>query len=430
MDIFQNPGFWAILLFIIPLLIRVPIAVALGCAAYFLLWKWDLGVQMFSYTFYGGIYKFPLLAIPLFILAGVIMEKAGIAERIIDLIKECVGNVTGGMAIATVAVATFWGAVSGSGPATVAALGLVLIPGMVKAGYDKAFATSVVSVSSGLAIIIPPSIIFIVYSDLMGTSVGSLFAAGILPGMLVALFLGFAVWLMCRKQGYRGMPRQPGALFIAFKRAIWGLFTPVIILGGIYGGVFTPTEAAAVAVFYGFFVGVFIYRTLNFRVIFQILENTLLSSAVVMLVVACAGQYSLVGNTMGFIPKIASFLLNVTSSELGVLLMINVMLFIAGMLLEAIAIMYVFIPILVPVVAHFGWDPVWFGVMVTVNMAIGQITPPVAVNLFVGANISGCSIEELTKPVLPQLAAAIIALAFISYYPVISTFLPKLMGLY
>ncbi|MDR1731736.1 MAG: TRAP transporter large permease [Synergistaceae bacterium] len=430
-DLFNEPAFWMLLLFLGPLLCSVPISVSLGCAACFLLWKWDLGIMMLSYNFYAGIYKFPLLAIPFFILAGVIMEKAGIAERIIRLINELVGSVTGGLAIATVAVATFWGAVSGSGPATVAALGLVLIPGMVKAGYDKAFATSVVSVSSGLAIIIPPSIIFIVYCDIMPqVSIGALFAAGILPGIVVALALMIVVRLLSARAGYRGTPRTPGELGRAFRNAFWGLVTPLIILGGIYGGVFTPTEAAAVAVFYGLFIGFFIYRTLTLKILLDILISSLQGSAVVMFVVTCAGLYSWVGDTIGFIPKIGNILLNISDNPWVVLLTINVMLFFAGMILEAIAIMYVFMPVLLPVVAHFGWDPLWFGVVATVNMAIGQVTPPVAVNLFVGANISGLRIEEIAKPAIPQVAAVIVALALISLFPAISTFIPKMMGMY
>ncbi len=205
-SLFKDPAFWTVVLFLAPLLFRVPIAVALGMSTIFVVWHWDMGYQMLSYSFFAGIAKFPLLAIPFFILAGVIMEKVGIAERIIRLIKQLVGDMTGGLAIATVIVAAFWGAVSGSGPATVAALGLILIPGMSNAGYDKAFAAATVSVASGLAIIIPPSISFIVYGDIMQQSVGALFAAGVFPGILVAGFLCIAVYIISRKHGYRGEP--------------------------------------------------------------------------------------------------------------------------------------------------------------------------------------------------------------------------------
>ena len=429
-DFFSDPAFWTLIVFLCPLLIKIPIAVALGGASFIVAWNWGLGFPMVSYNFFAGIAKFQLLAIPFFILAGVIMEKAGIAERIITFIKEVVGDVTGGLAIATVAVATFWGAVSGSGPATVAAIGLILIPGMVQGGYDKPFATAVVSVSSGLAIVIPPSIAFIVYGDLAQVSVGALFAAGVIPGILVALCIAVAVYLHSRKKGYRGEPRGGMAdLWRAFKDALWALFTPVVILGGIYGGVFTPTEAAAVAVFYGLFVGIFVYHTITFRVLYEILSSTVVGTAVVMIVVTCAGLYSWVGAAVGLIDKAAGVLLSISADPRIVLLMINIILLIAGMLLDAISIFYVFLPILLPIMAHFGWNPIWFGVMMTVNLAIGQVTPPVAVNLYVGANISGLTMEQIAKPAIPLIIAAVIALVFITVFPGITTFLPTLLKL-
>ena len=283
--LFQDPAFWLLTLFLIPLMLRVPIALSLGFAALVVVWKWDMGFSMLSYNFFAGIAKFPLLAIPFFILAGYIMERAGIAARIVALMEALTGSMTGGLAVATVAVATFWGAVSGSGPATVAALGLILIPGMAMAGYDKAFAAATVSVTSGLAIVIPPSIAFIVYGGVANVSVPALFAAGFIPGVIVALFIMGAVLIISRKKGYRGEKRgQPVSK--ALREAFWGIMTPVVILGGIYGGVFTPTEAAAVAVFYGLFVGVFIYRTINsLNMLFEIFSASMRATAVVMIVV-------------------------------------------------------------------------------------------------------------------------------------------------
>ena len=429
-SLIREPAFWTIVLFILPLLLRVPIAVALGMGTIFVVWNWNMGYQMLSYSFFAGIAKFPLLAIPFFILAGVIMEKVGIAERIINLIKQLVGDMTGGLAVATVIVAAFWGAVSGSGPATVAALGLILIPGMAEAGYDKAFATATVSVASGLAIIIPPSISFIVYGDIMQQSVGTLFAAGVIPGIVVACCLCVAVYLVSRKRGYRGEPRGSASVVLkSLRDAFWGLFTPVIILGGIYGGIFTPTEAAAVAVFYGLFVGVFIYRTLTFRVLYEILAETVAGTSVVMIVVTCAGLYSWLGATVGLIDKVAAVLLGISENPAVILLMINIILLFAGMLLDAISIAYVFLPILAPIIVIFGWDPIWFGVMMTINMAIGQVTPPVAVNLFVGARISGLTMEQISRPAVPMLIASVIALVIITAFPGITLFLPRLMGM-
>jgi C4-dicarboxylate transporter DctM subunit len=430
MSLLKDPVFWTLALFLVPLIVRVPIGVALGMATMAVVWFWDMGYQMLSYSFYAGIAKFPLLAIPFFILAGIIMEKVGIAERIVGLIKQIVGDVTGGLAVATVIVAAFWGAVSGSGPATVAAIGLILIPSMADAGYDKAFATATVSVASGLAIIIPPSISFIVYGDIMQQSVGAMFAAGIVPGIIVAAFLCVAVYGISRRHGYKGEPRGSASVVLkTLREAFWGLMTPVIILGGIYGGVFTPTEAAAVAAFYGLFVGLVVYRTLNFKVLYEILNESVVSTAVVMLVVACAGLYSWLGATVGLIDKIAGLLLGVSSNPAVIMLMINIILLFAGMLLDANSIMYIFLPILMPIIRTLGWDPIWFGVVMTVNLAIGQVTPPVAVNLFVGARISGLTMEDIAKPAIPMIVAAILALALLCAFPILTVYLPQLMKL-
>ncbi|MDR2825994.1 MAG: TRAP transporter large permease [Deltaproteobacteria bacterium] len=430
MPLLQNPIFWTLVLFAVPLLIRIPIAVALGFATITVVWNWDMGYNMLSYSLYAGIAKTPLLAIPFFILAGIIMEKVGIAERIVALIKQLVGDMRGGLAVATVCVAAFWGAVSGSGPATVAALGLILIPSMCVAGYDKAFATATVSVSSGLAIIIPPSIAFIVYSDIMQQSVGAMFAAGVLPGIVVAFFLCIMVYIISVRRGYKGEPR--GSLPVVLKTAkesFWGVMTPVIILGGIYGGVFTPTEAAAVAAFYGLFVGLVIYRTLTFKVLYTIMVETVVSTAVVMLVVACAGLYSWLGSTVGLIDTIAGALLSVSENPVIIMLMINIILLIAGMLLDANSIMYIFLPILIPIIAALGWHPIWFGIIMTVNLAIGQVTPPVAVNLFVGARISGLTMEQIAKPAIPLIIAAVLAMIVLCVFPEISLMLPRSLGL-
>ena len=425
----HDPAFWMLALFVIPLLIRVPIALSLGLAALVVVWRWDMGFEMLSYNFYAGIAKFPLLAIPFFILAGYIMERAGIAARIVTLMETLAGSMTGGLAVATVAVATFWGAVSGSGPATVAALGLILIPGMTKAGYDKPFAAATVAVTSGLAIVIPPSIAFIVYGGVAEVSVPALFAAGFVPGVVVALFIMGAVLIISQRNGYRG-GKTDLSVGRAFREALWGVLTPVVILGGIYGGVFTPTEAAAVAVFYGLFVGVFIYRTINsLKIVFEILASTVQATAVVMIVVTCAGLYSWVASTVGLVEKGSAILLSVSDNEWIVLFMINIILLLAGMLLDAISIYYVFLPFMMPIMAHFGWDPIWFGIMMTVNLAVGQVTPPVAVNLYVGANISGLSMEEISKSALPLIFASLLALVVIILFPQLSTFLPRFLGL-
>ena len=435
-SLLHDPAFWLLVLFAIPLILRVPIALALGFSALVVVWQWDLGFSMLSYNFFAGIAKFPLLAIPFFILAGYIMERSGIAARIVALMEALVGSMTGGLAVHYKLHRDFVPDVEGCGVLmpvvfgsfTVAALGLILIPGMARAGYDKAFAAATVSVTSGLAIVIPPSIAFIVYGSVADVSVPALFAAGFVPGIVVALFIMAAVLIISRKRGYRGQPSGK-SVGTALKEAFWGVMTPVVILGGIYGGVFTPTEAAAVAVFYGLFVGVFIYRTINsISILVEIFAASIRATAVVMLVVTCAGLFSWVASTVGLVEKGSAVLLAVSDNQWVVLLMINIILLLAGMLLDAISIYYVFLPFMLPIMAHFNWDPVWFGIMMTVNLAVGQVTPPVAVNLYVGANISGISMERISKAALPLIFASLLALVVIIIFPDLSTFVPRMLG--
>lgn len=430
-ELFQDPAFWTLSIFLALLILRVPIAISLGFTAIFITWHYDLGIKMMSYNYFAHVAKFQLLAVPFFILAGTIMDKAGLAERIIRLIREVVGTFTGGLAIAAVVVATFWGAVSGSTQATVAAVGTILIPGMVASGYDKAYSTAVVCAASGLAIIIPPSITFILYSSVTGVSVGAIFAAGFFPGFVIAACLMVCVYIICRIRGYKGEPRTDGlrGVLKATRDSFWALLTPIIILGGIYGGIFTPTEAAAVACFYGMFIGVFIYRSMNFADIFDVLKTTASATATTLFIASCAGLYSWVSNAVGLIEKLSGALLSVTGNEAMLLFIIYFILFVAGMFLDAVSIVYVFVPLMIPLMETFGWDPVWFGVMFTVMVAIGTITPPVAANLFMGCRITGLKIEELTPPILPLLGSIFIALAILSAFPNITLFLPRFLGL-
>lgn len=423
-----NASIYTVVLFLIPVLFGVPIAIAMGATAVIVAIVMDLGVQMVSFNFFGNIASFPLLAIPFFVLAGMIFDQSGIAERLVDFIKECIGTRTGGFAVAAVLVATFWGAISGSGPATVAALGVILIPGMVKAGYNKAFSTSVVSIASGLAVIIPPSVSFILYATLTNVSISAMFAAGILPGFIMAACLCLSVSLTSKKHGWRGEPRK-GNLFQQLKKSCLALFTPVLILGGIYGGIFTPTEAAAVAVFYGLLVGMCVYRTITLKKLFYILIDAAAASAVVLLLTACGGLYSWVATTVGLIDQVANLILSVSENPMIVLLTINIILLIMGMLVNGVSLFYVFTPILYPIVLHFNWSPIWFGVVMTMNLALGMVTPPVAANLFVGARISGLSIEDMVPWVIPMLCFSLIALALTCIFPELSLFLPRMWGL-
>jgi C4-dicarboxylate transporter DctM subunit len=420
-------------IFFILLFIGVPIGTSIGSASVIGLFIFNpLFTSMISYNFQAGIAKFPLIAIPFFVLAGVLMEKSQMAKRIADLARVLTGNATGGMAIAAIVTAIFWGAVSGSGPATTAAIGLILITPMVKQGYSVDFAASTVAAASGLAIIIPPSIAFILYGNVTGVSVGALFAGGIIPGVIIGLALIVMAYIVSKKRGYRGSDKKPTGKekWEALKKAFWALLAPIIILGGIYLGIATPTEAAVIAVFYSLFIGIFVYRTLNFKRIYQALVSAVITSSVVMFVVTFAGIFSWVASVLGVIDTAAGFITNVADSAFVVLLLSGIVILIAGMFLDAISIIYVFMPILMPVLAVFDIDLLYFGVFFTIALAIGQITPPIAVNLYVAANLVKRDLEDLSKEVIVFLIAAIVGLIIIGLFQGLSLWLPQAVGLY
>lgn len=421
--------FFAIFLFL--LFLGIPVAVSLGFTSAFLIWKYHLGIMVFSANFYASVAKFQLLALPFFILAGLILDRCGISKRLIRLISLIVGPVPGGLAIVTIIVGVIFAGISGSGPADTAALGTILYPAMIAVGYDKGYTSALIASSGSLAIVIPPSIAFIIYGVITNTSIPALFAAGVVPGIITALFLIIPSFFIARKYGWKG--ERWGALReirVAFREAIWGLLAPAVILSGIYGGIFTATEAAVVAVFYGLFVGLVIYRSLTFKTLYGIFRDAVLSSAVVMLIVAFAGLFSWTGSTLGVMDKTSAYLLSLSSNPFIVLLLVNFILFIAGMLMDAISIYYVFLPILMPIMKHFNWDPIWFGVVMTLNLAIGQITPPVAVNLYVIANIANLSLERISKAVVPFVAIMLVALLVTMLFPSLSIWLPDLFGLH
>ncbi len=424
-----DPATSTLLIFVGMLVTGAPIGTALGVASIFSIWYYGYGIEVISPNFYADIAKFPLLAIPFFVTAGVAMQETGVAEKIVKLAKVLIGNTIGGLAIVTVITATFWGAVSGSGPATTAAIGVILIPALIAAGYSRGFSAAVTSTAAGLAIIIPPSIAFIIYGVITDVSVGTLFIAGIIPGLIVSGFLIIAVYLISRKRGYRGGVEQRTFrdILVAFKEAFWGLMAPVIILGGIYAGVFTPTEAAVVAVFYSLFLGFVVYRTLTFKKFFKILIDSAEISSVVMFVVAFAGLFSWAEQTAGLIDMVVNGILAFSQNPVVIMSLIMIVLLFAGMFLDAISIYYVFLPIFIPIMAHFNWDPIWFGVVMTINLAIGQVTPPVAVNAYVAAKISGAKLEEIGREALPLILAAVAAMFIIALFPQLALWLPSLM---
>ncbi len=427
----MEPAIVLFVLFLALLLIGVPIAVALGSVAIFLIAFYDLGIQVVSSNFYAGIAKYPLLAIPFFILAGMILERCGVSKRLVHLASLLVGAVPGGLAIVAILVCVFFGGVSGSGPADAAAMGAVLIPAMARKGYAKEFAAALIAAGGSTAIVVPPSIAFILYGVITNTSVPALFAAGVFPGVLAGLSLIIPAYWLSRKRGYMGERRGTAReTWKAFREAFWGLLAPLVILGGLYGGIFTATEAAIVAVFYGLFLGFFVYRTLDLKAFYETLVDSALSSAVVLIIVALAGLYSWAGATLGVMETMARTILSISQNPLVVLFAVNLLIFAAGMLLDAISIYYVFLPILMPIMAHFGWDPLWFGVVMTLNLAIGQFTPPVAVNLYVTTNLAGLPLEKTAMATLPFIGAMAAGLLLTILFPELSLYLPRLWHLY
>ncbi len=426
-----DPSVWLFVVFLILLALGIPVAVAVGVSGAFFLWYYQLGIQILSANIYGNIAKFQLLAIPFFILAGLILDRVGISQRLVRLTNLLIGPTTGGLALVAVVVCVFFAGISGSGPADTAALGTVLIPAMIAKGYDKGFTSALIASGGSIAIIIPPSIAFILYGAITATSIPALFAAGILPGLVVGLALMIPAYLISRSRGYAGERfGTPAEIWQAFRDSVWGLLAPLIILGGIYGGIFTPTEAAVVAVFYGVFVGAAVYRTLTWKMLYTTLRDASLSSAVVMVIVAFAGLFGWAGSTLGAMDKAAHLLISLSQNPWISILWVNLLLFIAGMLLDAVSIYYIFLPILMPVMAHFHWDPIWFGVVMTVNLAIGQVTPPMAVNLYVAANLARITLEEISWAVIPFVLAMVAALLLTTYLPFLSLWIPRLFGLY
>ena len=427
----MEPGILFFGVFFLLLFIGVPIAVSVGITALVFLWGYNLGIQVMSTNFFANIAKFPLLAIPFFILAGFIMDRVGLSRRLVNLLYLFVGPIPGGLGIVAVLGCVLFGAISGTGPADTAAIGAVMIPAMVKRGYDIGFSSALVASAATTDVLIPPSVAFVVYGVITETSIGGLFAAGVIPGLIMGAALILPVYLISKKHGWGGDRwGTRKEIWQAFKEAFWGLLAPIIILGGIYGGIFTPTEAAVVAVFYGFSVGAFIYRNLTLQMLYEVLRDSAVSTATVMIVVAFAGLFAWTGSTMGIMDRAARALLALTENPIILLLLLNGLLLIAGMLLDAISIYYVFLPILIPVMRHFGWDPMWFGVMMTVNLAIGTVTPPVALNLYVAANLASISMEKISRAAVPFVLALIASLLVITYIPSLSLWLPKVFGLH
>ena len=420
------------LTFLALMALGVPIGTSLGIAAVITVYCFDLGIAMLGVNFSSGIASFPLLAIPFFVLAGVILEKAGLAATIAHFFELLVGKAVGGLAMVAVMTCMFWGALSGSGPATTAAVGLILLAPMIKHGYDKHFAGATIANASDLSIIIPPSIAFIIYGNITSVSVSALFVAGIIPGLLTGAGTILVAYLVSRKRGYRGLERRgsPREILIAFKNSIWAIMAPVIILGGIYAGIFTPTEAAVVAVFYSLFVAVVVYRTVTWRDMIRMLVDASVTSSVIMFIVVFAGLFTWAASVIGVIDRAANFVISISPNSVVMIILINLLLLVLGMILDAISISYLIMPILIPVLAAFKIDPLWYGVIFISALAIGQATPPVGVNLFTAANLIKGDLDSIAKQALWFVIMDVVVLVVLSLFPVLSLYLPKAAGLY
>lgn len=420
------------LAFLFLMALGIPIGTCLGIAAVVTIYQFDLGIEMLGVNFSSGIASFPLLAIPFFVLAGVILEKAGLAATIAHFFELLVGKMVGGLAMVAVFTCMFWGALSGSGPATTAAVGLILLAPMIRHGYDKSFAGATIANSSDLSIIIPPSIAFIIYGNITSVSVSALFVAGIIPGLLTGVGTLIVAYLISRRRGYKGLEKRGTTkeILIALKDSTWAILTPVIILGGIYAGIFTPTEAAVVAVFYSLFIAAFVYRSVSWRDLIRILVDASVTSSVIMFLVVFAGIFTWAASVIGIIDLTANAIIKISPNAVVMIILVNLLLLALGMILDAISISYIIMPILIPVLTVFGIDPLWYGVIFISALAIGQATPPVGVNLFTAANLIKGDIDSIAKQAIPFVLMDVVVLIILSLFPILSMYLPVKAGLY
>jgi C4-dicarboxylate transporter, DctM subunit len=401
--------------------LTISVAVSIGLSAVVGIHLSDAHMLTSVKEMFNSLNKFPLAAIPFFILAGNIMETGGISRRLVDFAKSIVGGVQGGLPMTCVLTCMIFAAVSGSSVATTFAIGAILIPALIKHGYPTPFAAALQATSAELGVVIPPSIPMILYGVSAEVSIGEMFIAGIGPGLFIGGSLMLFVWLYCRFKGWGKQDGDDrlGVLSATFK-ASWALLMPVIILGGIYGGVFTPTEASAVAVFYALLVGVVVYREIGLRDLFHILRKSAISSAVVMFIIANAGMFAFLITRAGVPDQIGRWLVEVLQSPSYFLLGVNVALFVIGMFIETSAAIIVLAPILVPVAMHFGIDPIHFGLVMVVNLALGMITPPFGVNLFAASTVARISVDRIVRDLIPFVLVVLGCLVVISYVPVLS----------
>jgi C4-dicarboxylate transporter DctM subunit len=423
-------GIFIFVVFFIALFMNIPVAFSLGIASVATIIFFDtLPLGYVIQAFFSSGDSFPLLAVPFFILAGDIMMQGGISSRLINFCKSLMGTKRGGLGVITVFASMIFASISGSGPATVAAIGGLLIPAMINEGYDRGYACSLGATAGALGPIVPPSISFVVYGVIAQVSITELFIAGVVPGTLMAIALVIFVKITSNKHEF-GVVREKATFrekIVAFKEAIWALMVPVIILGGIYGGIITPTEAAIIACVYGIIVGLFIYKEITLKDLPNIFAKSALTSGTVLVLIGCATAFGRILAVQHIPTMIAEAILGLTDSKILILLLINVVLFITGMFMETLAAIVILGPLLLSVVNPLGINPVHFGMIMVLNLVIGQCTPPVGVNLYVAARVGSIKFERMFKWLIPLIIVLLVVQMLITFIPGLSLVLVDLL---
>lgn len=411
------------------MLTGMPISISLGLTVLvFLFTMTTVPIESVALKLFTGIEKFEIMAIPFFILAGNFLTHGGVARRMINFATSMVGHWHGGLALAGVMACALFAAVSGSSPATVVAIGSIILPAMVRQGYPKRFGAGVITTSGALGILIPPSIVMVMYAVSTNTSVGKLFMAGVIPGLMLATLLGLTTWYLARKHNYPRMQKASWSQrFITFRQSAWGLLLILIVMGGIYSGVFTPTEAAAMSAVYAFIIAVFVYKDLSFKQIPKVLLDSASMSAMLLYIITNAVLFSFLMTSENIPQAMASWIMDKGFGPIAFLLVVNILLLLAGNVMEPSSIVLIMAPILFPVAMTLGIDPVHFGIIMVVNMEIGMCHPPVGLNLYVASGITKMGITELTIAVMPWLLTMLGFLVLVTYWPQLSLWLPNLL---